>query len=113
MNAIPFKELFLKSTAKWDADSLKQFIFEKSPFLQPVKDLLREPGRPGLRLRSAPSSCLVPEPLGERSRTRSRREPCLFPKILTIQKIGNLAVHSDKPISINLMHVPIEEPACQ
>ncbi|MDO9080796.1 MAG: DEAD/DEAH box helicase family protein, partial [Desulfuromonadales bacterium] len=27
--------------------------------------------------------------------------PCLFPKIHTIQKIGNLAVHSDKPISSN------------
>lgn len=30
---------------------------------------------------------------------RDNLEPCLFPKILTIQKIGNLAVHSDKPIS--------------
>jgi type I restriction enzyme, R subunit len=30
---------------------------------------------------------------------RENLEPCLFPKILTIQKIGNLAVHSDKPIS--------------
>lgn len=30
---------------------------------------------------------------------RNNLEPCLFPKILTIQKIGNLAVHSDKPIS--------------
>ena len=30
---------------------------------------------------------------------RQNLEPCLFPKILTIQKIGNLAVHSDKPIS--------------
>ncbi|MEI8355136.1 MAG: DUF4145 domain-containing protein, partial [Deltaproteobacteria bacterium] len=29
---------------------------------------------------------------------RENLEPCLFPKILTIQKIGNLAVHSDKPI---------------
>ena len=26
---------------------------------------------------------------------RENLEPCLFPKILTIQKIGNLAVHSD------------------
>jgi type I restriction enzyme R subunit len=32
---------------------------------------------------------------------RENLEPCLFPKILTIQKIGNLAVHSDKPISSN------------
>ena len=32
---------------------------------------------------------------------RENLEPCLFPKILTIQKIGNLAVHSDKPISNN------------
>jgi type I restriction enzyme R subunit len=32
---------------------------------------------------------------------RDNLEPCLFPKILTIQKIGNLAVHSDKPISSN------------
>jgi len=30
---------------------------------------------------------------------RKNLGPCLFPKILTIQKIGNLAVHSDKPIS--------------
>jgi type I restriction enzyme R subunit len=30
---------------------------------------------------------------------RENLEPCLFPKILTIQKIVNLAVHSDKPIS--------------
>ncbi len=30
---------------------------------------------------------------------RENLEPRLFPKILTIQKIGNLAVHSDKPIS--------------
>jgi len=30
---------------------------------------------------------------------RENLEPCLFPKILTIQKIGNLAVHSDKQIS--------------
>ena len=30
---------------------------------------------------------------------RDNLEPCLFPKILTIQKVGNLAVHSDKPIS--------------
>jgi type I restriction enzyme R subunit len=30
---------------------------------------------------------------------RENLEPCLFPKILTIQKIGNLAVHSDKPIN--------------
>lgn len=30
---------------------------------------------------------------------RENLEPCLFPKILTIQKIGNLAVHSYKPIS--------------
>ncbi len=30
---------------------------------------------------------------------RENLEPCLFPKILTIQNIGNLAVHSDKPIS--------------
>lgn len=30
---------------------------------------------------------------------RDNLGPCLFPKILTIQKIGNLAVHSDKPIS--------------
>ncbi len=30
---------------------------------------------------------------------RENLEPCLFPKILTIQKIGNLAVHSDKSIS--------------
>jgi len=27
---------------------------------------------------------------------RENLEPCLFPEILTIQKIGNLAVHSDK-----------------
>ena len=32
---------------------------------------------------------------------RENQEPCLFHKILTIQKIGNLAVHSDKPISSN------------
>ena len=32
---------------------------------------------------------------------RDNLEPCLFPKILTIQKIGNLAVHSDKSISSN------------
>ena len=32
---------------------------------------------------------------------RDNLEPCLFPKILTIQKIGNLAVHSDKAISSN------------
>ena len=32
---------------------------------------------------------------------RDNLEPCLFPKILTIQKIGNLAVHSDKPINSN------------
>ena len=30
---------------------------------------------------------------------RENLEPCLFPKILTIQKIGNLAVHGNKPIS--------------
>jgi len=30
---------------------------------------------------------------------RENLEPCLFPKILTIQKVGNQAVHSDKPIS--------------
>jgi type I restriction enzyme R subunit len=30
---------------------------------------------------------------------RENLELCLFPKILTIQKIGNLAVHSDKPIT--------------
>ena len=30
---------------------------------------------------------------------RENLEPCLFPKILTIQKIGNLAVHSDKPVT--------------
>lgn len=30
---------------------------------------------------------------------RENLEPRLFPKILTIQKIGNLAVHSEKPIS--------------
>lgn len=30
---------------------------------------------------------------------RDNLGPCLFPKILTIQKIGNLAVHSDKAIS--------------
>jgi type I restriction enzyme R subunit len=30
---------------------------------------------------------------------RENLAPCLFPKILTIQKIDNLAVHSDKPIS--------------
>ncbi len=30
---------------------------------------------------------------------RDNLDPCLFPKILTIQKIGNMAVHSDKPIS--------------
>jgi type I restriction enzyme, R subunit len=32
---------------------------------------------------------------------RDNLEPCLFPKILTIQKIGNLAVHSEKAISSN------------
>ncbi len=30
---------------------------------------------------------------------RENLEPCLFPKILTIQKIGSLVVRSDKPIS--------------
>ena len=30
---------------------------------------------------------------------RENLEPCLFPKIFTVQKIGNLAVHSDKSIS--------------
>jgi len=30
---------------------------------------------------------------------RENLEPCLFPKILTIQKIGNLAVHSEKPFT--------------
>ena len=30
---------------------------------------------------------------------RENLGPCLFPKILTIQKIGNLAAHGDKPIS--------------